>query len=147
MTNESAITDPFNLMRFEQAQTPVYETVCRELRQGAKASHWMWFIFPQIAGLGRSQMAHTYAIGSRAEARAYYAHLILGARLRECTQILLALQNRTALQIFGSIDAQKFCSSMTLFALATDDPIFEVAICRYFDCVRDLLTTQLLAEL
>src|SRR3954469_25755775 len=109
--------DPYDLQRFIEAQAPVYERVCQELRDGRKTSHWMWFVFPQIAGLGLSSMSQRYAIRDRDEARAYDAHPVLGPRLRECTALVNAVEGRTAHQIFGSPDDVKFRSSMTLFSL------------------------------
>ena len=108
------MTDPFGLQRFVDAQAPVYAEVMSELRNGRKRSHWMWFIFPQIAGLGHSAMALRYAIASRDEAVAYLAHPILGPRLRECTQVVCNIQGRSIEQILGSPDDIKFRSSMTL---------------------------------
>ena len=133
--------DPHNLQRFLDAQDPVYSRVCDELRAGRKQSHWMWFIFPQIAGLGRSEMAIRYAISSRDEAGAYLAHPILGARLRECTSLVNAVEGRTILQILGSPDDLKFRSSMTLFAHATaDNQVFVDALRQYFGGQPDPLT-------
>src|ERR1700761_3711440 len=108
--------DPFNLQRFLDAQAPVYDQVRRELEAGRKRSHWMWFIFPQILGLGQSAISVRFAIASLDEARAYLAHSVLGARLRECAVLTLAFEGATARAIFGSIDEMKFHSSMTLFA-------------------------------
>lgn len=125
-------SDPYNLSRFEEAQGAVYARVCEELRGGAKRSHWMWFIFPQIRGLGRSPMAERFAIGSLDEARAYLGHPVLGARLRECTGLVNAVEGRTASEIFGFPDDLKFHSSMTLFAKAGDEPEFLRAIEKYF---------------
>ena len=125
--------DPYNLERFVEAQEPVYQRVCGELRRGQKTSHWMWFIFPQIRGLGHSPMAQKYAIASLAEAQAYLGHPILGPRLRECTQLVVDVEGRTASEIFGYPDDIKFRSSMTLFALAApDDALFKTALTRYF---------------
>jgi uncharacterized protein (DUF1810 family) len=107
------MTDPFELQRFVDAQAPVYAEVMSELRNGRKRSHWMWFIFPQIAGLGHSAMARRYAIASHDEAVAYLAHPILGPRLRECTQVVCNIQGRSIEQILGSPDDIKFRSSMT----------------------------------
>ena len=108
--------DPYNLRRFVNAQQQVFERVCGELRQGQKQSHWMWFIFPQIKGLGHSEMAQRFAISSRQEAEAYLAHPILGPRLRESSQIVADLQDRPLVNIFGYPDDMKVRSSMTLFA-------------------------------
>jgi uncharacterized protein (DUF1810 family) len=109
------MTDQLELQRFVDAQGPLYAQVMSELRNGRKRSHWMWFIFPQIAGLGHSAMAHRYAIASRDEAVAYLEHPALGPRLRECTQALCKIQGRSIEQILGSPDDIKFRSSMTLF--------------------------------
>ncbi|MFI5491830.1 DUF1810 domain-containing protein [Actinoplanes sp. NPDC051859] len=120
------------LERFVAAQAPVYDRALGELRAGEKRSHWMWFVFPQIAGLGFSPTARTYAISDLAEARAYLAHPVLGPRLVECAQVLLDLEGRTAQQIFGYPDELKLCSSMTLFARAADDPtVFQAVLDKY----------------
>src|SRR5207302_4798776 len=127
------MNDPRNLQRFLDAQNPVFEQVCKELRAGRKSGHWMWFIFPQIAGLGRSEMARRFAISSRAEAVAYLQHPVLGPRLRECTRLVTLVEERSACQIFGEIDALKFRSSMTLFASVTaDNAVFNDALKKYF---------------
>jgi len=124
----------YDLERFVQAQEPVYATVLDELRAGRKQSHWMWFIFPQIAGLGRSSMAQRYAIANDDEAADYLAHPVLGPRLRECATIVLALQGASANAIFGDPDDMKFRSSMTLFAdTAPDEAVFQACIDKYFD--------------
>jgi uncharacterized protein (DUF1810 family) len=124
--------DPFNLARFVGAQDPVYAAVCAELRAGSKTSHWMWFIFPQLQGLGSSSMARHYAIRSVDEARAYLDHPVLGPRLRECTKLVNGITGRTSNDIFGHVDSMKFCSSMSLFAQATpDNEAFEEAIKKY----------------
>jgi len=114
--------DPFNLARFVDAQARVYEAVLDELRAGRKTSHWIWFIFPQAAGLGRSPMAVHYAVSSLDEARAYLAHPVLGPRLRECTELVLSHQGVPLQAIFGDLDAMKFRSSMELFQEAGFDP-------------------------
>lgn len=111
--------DPFHLTRFLTAQEPLYPQVLAELRSGRKSGHWMWFIFPQIHGLGQSDMSRRYAITSNDEAKAYLAHPILGQRLKECTHLILQIKDKSLEEIFGAVDAQKFHSSMTLFALAT----------------------------
>lgn len=131
--------DPYDLQRFVAAQSSgVYERALAELRRGAKTGHWMWFIFPQIAGLGFSAMSQRYAISSLAEARAYLAHPVLGPRLRECAQAVADTQGRTTEQIFGSIDAIKLRSSMTLFHRADpEEPVFATVLQRYFDGVTD----------
>ena len=136
--------DPFDLQRFVEAQDSVYRRVIAELSAGRKQSHWMWFIFPQIAGLGFSAMAQRYAISSRAEAAAYLAHEILGPRLLACTRLVLAIQNRTVLAILGSPDDLKFRSSMTLFAAVSDDPLFDQALAKYYAGAKDRATLDLL---
>lgn len=135
------MSDPFDLQRFVNAQGPVYDTVLAELRNGRKQSHWMWFVFPQIAGLGHSLTARKYAIVSRAEASAYLDHPVLGPRLLECTRLVNAIDGRTAHEIFGTPDDLKFRSSMTLFAHATpagDD--FIAALWKYFGMEFDQAT-------
>jgi uncharacterized protein (DUF1810 family) len=123
----------FNLQRFVDAQAPIYEQVCREMAAGRKESHWMWFVFPQIAGLGQSPMSIRFAIASLDEAKAYLAQPVLGARLRECATLVLDAEGRTARQIFGPIDELKFRSSMTLFARAApDEELFQRCIDKYF---------------
>jgi len=131
-----------NLERFVEAQAPVYDRALAELKAGRKQSHWMWFVFPQIAGLGRSPMAQHYAIQNLAEARAYLAHPLLGTRLRECTQAVLDVEGKTAHEIFGSPDDLKFRSSLTLFDLASPDNIFRTALEKYFDGEADALTVE-----
>ena len=133
--------DGYDLQRFIDAQEPIYDRVLSELSRGRKSSHWMWFVFPQIAGLGYSPMARRYAIHSRAEALAYADHPVLGARLRECTEFVNKAESRTIRQIFGSPDDMKFRSSMTLFSLCASDPaVFQTALDKYFDGVGDPLT-------
>jgi uncharacterized protein (DUF1810 family) len=132
-----------NLGRFVEAQAPVYDRALAELKAGRKQSHWMWFVFPQIAGLGHSPMAQHYAIQNLAEARAYLAHPLLGARLRECAQAVLDVEGKTAHEIFGSPDDLKFRSSMTLFAhAAPDEKLFRAALEKYFDGKEDALTLE-----
>jgi uncharacterized protein (DUF1810 family) len=139
--------DPFDLQRFVDAQAPVYAQVRAELHAGRKTSHWMWFVFPQIAGLGHSAMAWRYAIRSREEARAYLAHDVLGSRLRECIGLVLHINGRTAHEIFGSPDDLKFRSSTTLFASVADDPaLFNAALGRYFAGASDAQTRDLLSR-
>lgn len=136
-------TNPYELQRFVDAQQPVYPRVVSELTEGRKRSHWMWFIFPQIAGLGHSAMAQRYAIGSRGEVAAYLVHSILGPRLIECTGLVNRISGRSVCEIFGSPDDMKFHSSMTLFATVTaSGSIFEEALHKYFDGVPDLLTLE-----
>ena len=125
--------DPFELQRFVDAQDPVIDEVRGELRAGRKRSHWIWFVFPQLAGLGHSAMAQRYAIASLAEARAYLAHPRLGPRLRECSALVLAVEGRGVHQIFGAPDDVKFWSSMTLFDRADpSDPVFRDCLNKYF---------------
>ena len=134
-----------DLDRFTAAQDGIYPQVLDELRAGRKRSHWMWFIFPQLAGLGSSAMAQRYAIGGLAEARAYLVHPVLGARLRECSRLVLAVQGATVHDIFGSPDNMKFHSSMTLFAQAApDDALFRACLDKYFGGVPDQATLDLL---
>ncbi|MCF4998888.1 DUF1810 family protein [Pseudomonas syringae] len=136
---------PFNLLRFVQAQDPVFERVQRELEEGHKRSHWMWFVFPQIAGLGGSEMSRRYAIGSADEARAYLDDELLGARLRLCTQKVLNIEHQSVVQIFGHPDDLKFHSSITLFAqFSADGSPFHQALDRYFHGIPDEWTLQLL---
>jgi uncharacterized protein (DUF1810 family) len=133
------------LERFVEAQRPVYDDVLRELRSGRKSSHWMWFIFPQLAGLAHSEMSRTYAIRNAAEAQAYVAHPVLGPRLVECCEILLALEGTTASDIFGSPDDLKLRSSMTLFASSSPPgSVFARVLDRYYDGAPDQKTLQLL---
>jgi uncharacterized protein (DUF1810 family) len=127
------MADKFHLQRFVKAQDGLYPAVLEELRAGRKRTHWMWFIFPQIRGLGFSAMAARYAISSIEEARAYLEHAVLGPRLRECTGLVNAVQGRSISEIFGHPDALKFRSSMTLFSLASqDNRVFLDALARYF---------------
>ena len=142
--------DPFNLERFPGAQDPVYPRVRSELAAGAKRSHWMWFIFPQLQGLGSSATARAFALSSLAEARAYLAHPLLGARLRECTELVNGLRHRTPEEIFGYPDHLKFHSSMTLFARAAtgeaDRSLFREALARSFGGEEDPLTVRSLTS-
>ncbi len=135
------MNDPFHLQRFVDAQQPVFEYACRELRDGRKRNHWMWFIFPQIKGLGRSNMAIKFAISSREEAEAYLEHPILGSRLRECSRIVAALNGNSVEDIFGYPDNMKFQSSMTLFAhMAADNDVFNDCLRKYFGGEADPFT-------
>ena len=137
------MTDPYNLQRFVDAQAPVFEQVRAELRAGRKRSHWTWFVFPQLAGLGVSPMATRYAISSLTEAAAYLGHPVLGPRLRECTRLVIAVEGRAIEDIFGYPDDLKFRSSMTLFARAApDSKVFAEAIHRYFPDGFDALTLE-----
>ncbi|NKN36546.1 DUF1810 domain-containing protein [Agrobacterium sp. a22-2] len=135
------MSDAFDLQRFVDAQRPVYAAVLAELRRGQKTSHWMWFIFPQIKGLGGSPTARTYAIASLAEARAYLAHPVLGDRLWECCEILLSLDGRSAEEIFGYPDVLKLRSSMTLFSRAGGgDTVFDQVLTRFYNGEADPAT-------
>jgi len=137
------MSDLFNLVRFVEAQDPVYASVCSELRQGRKVSHWMWFVFPQIEGLGRSGTARKFAISSLEEARAYLDHPVLGPRLRECTRLVCQISETTIQEIFGSPDDMKFRSCMTLFSRADgDDGIFQEALNKFFSGKPDELTLE-----
>jgi uncharacterized protein (DUF1810 family) len=137
-------SDPFDLERFVAAQRPVYDQVVDELRRGRKTSHWIWFIFPQVAGLGQSAMAQRFAIASFAEARAYLTHPLLGARLRECGQLMLDAGDRSAEEILGGIDARKLRSSMTLFhRAAPDEGLFSEVLARFFAGIDDPKTDEL----
>lgn len=139
------MSDAFHLERFVVAQDPVYAEVAAELRAGRKTSHWMWFVFPQLAGLGHSTMARRYAISPLDEACAYFRHPILGARLLECVTLVNAVDRQTAEQIFGSIDAQKLRSCLTLFELASDgNPTIVAALDKFYDGRRDATTLRLL---
>jgi len=136
------INDPHNLQRFVLAQNAVYGQVCQELRQGCKRSHWMWFIFPQVQGLGHRSTAIKFSIASLAEAKAYLAHPILGPRLRECTELVNRIEGRAIDQIFYYPDDLKFHSSMTLFTrAASENQIFMDALDKYFEGKSDDLTT------
>ena len=144
------MNDPYDLARFLEAQAGCHATVLEELAAGEKTSHWMWFIFPQLDGLGASPMARRYAISDLTEARAYLAHPLLGARLRECTRRVLAIEGRTAYEIFGSPDDLKLRSCLTLFARAAGpapaaaDRVFGEALARYYGGEPDPRTVRLL---
>ncbi|MBA2400488.1 MAG: DUF1810 domain-containing protein [Bradyrhizobium sp.] len=140
------MTDPFDLQRFLDAQAPLYPRVLAELRGGQKQSHWMWFIFPQIAGLGHSAMAHRFAVTCRDEAVAYVGHSILRFRLRECTALVSVVKGRTIREILGSPDDLKFHSSMTLFGAVTSSPEFSAAIAKFYGGKRDQKTLDLLTS-
>jgi uncharacterized protein (DUF1810 family) len=139
--------DPFDLARYVSAQEPIFARVCNELRAGCKQSHWMWFIFPQLKGLGSSSLAQRYGIASLEEARAYLCHPVLGQRLRECTQLVNRVEARSAQAIFGYPDYLKFRSCMTLFARAACDggTEFTAALGRFFAGEGDPLTRKLLS--
>jgi uncharacterized protein (DUF1810 family) len=135
--------DPYDLQRFVKAQDRVFEEVRAELREGRKESHWMWFVFPQIKGLGQSQTANTFGISSREEAGAYLSHPILGPRLRECTRLVNLVEGRSIEEIFGYPDDLKFRSSMTLFAqVTTENECFVEALAKYFDGRPDHRTLE-----
>jgi uncharacterized protein (DUF1810 family) len=142
----TTIGDSYDLERFLSAQEGVYDKACAELRAGEKQSHWMWFLFPQIQGLGSSEAARRYAISSLEEAHAYLEHPVLGQRLRDCTAIVTGLEGRSAEEIFGYPDYLKFHSSMTLFAhaatISEEDLIFSQALDKYFAGREDAATVQ-----
>ena len=138
-----AVNDPCNLQRFVDAQAPVVEQVLFELREGRKRGHWMWFVFPQLSGLGSSPFASKFAISSLAEAEAYLKHPILGPRLRECSRLVTRVDGRRITEIFGYPDDLKFRSCMTLFAHATlDNRVFKDALQKYFGGDFDRLTIK-----
>jgi uncharacterized protein (DUF1810 family) len=136
------MSDPYDLERFVKAQAGVYEQACAEMREGRKRSHWMWFVFPQIRGLGSSEMAMRYAISGREEARAYLDHVVLGARLQECVGVVVAVDGRTVEEIFGYPDDLKLHSSMTLFAevAGSSESVFHEALKKYFGGKTDKAT-------
>lgn len=135
------------LERFVEAQRETYPRALAELRAGRKTSHWMWFVFPQLSGLGQSEMSRRYAIGSLGEARAYLADPVLGARLRECAAALLGLPGRSAEEVMGSVDAVKLRSSITLFARADpDEPLFAAVLERFYGGAADESTERLLGS-
>lgn len=139
------MADSFNLQRFVEAQESVIDGVYAELRSGRKRGHWMWFIFPQLRGLGRTSTSQTYGVSSLDEAVAYLRHSVLGQRLIECTKLVIAVDGRSAEEIFGDIDAMKFRSCMTLFAKAApENPIFVEALKKYYRGEFDALTLSLL---
>ena len=145
--SERRIDDPYDLRRFEaaHAERDMYERAVSELRAGRKQNHWMWFIFPQVAGLGHSWKSEFYAISSLAEAQAYVAHPVLGPRLLECARILIEIGGSDPQQVFGQVDAMKLRSSMTLFMLAAPDkPVFREVLDRYFGGHADDRTKRLL---
>ena len=142
------MSDPFQLERFLEAQKSSYQDVVAELQAGRKTSHWIWYIFPQLKGLGHSWMADKYGIGSRAEARAYLAEPTLGRRLIECVRLVCQAPNASIVQILGRPDDMKFRSSMTLFALIqTDCDVYRKALDQFFDGQHDVLTERLLAKM
>jgi uncharacterized protein (DUF1810 family) len=140
--------DPFNLSRFIDAQEGIYNRVLAELKNGEKRTHWMWFIFPQIDGLGFSSTSKYYAIKSMEEARQYLNHPVLGRRLMQCAETVLAVEGRSASEIFGYPDDMKLKSCMTLFASVSDTTsVFDGALDKYFHGERDVRTLQLLEQL
>ncbi len=139
------MSDPFDLNRFVSAQEPLYAQALAELQRGHKVSHWMWFVFPQIAGLGSSAMAQRYAISGLEEARAYLANPVLGARLRECCEALLGVEGKSAYEILGSPDDMKLKSSMTLFDFVEPGSVFAEVLAKYYQSQRDERTLELLA--
>jgi uncharacterized protein (DUF1810 family) len=139
------MNDTFDLQRFVQAQQPVYDHVRAELLAGRKRSHWMWFIFPQIAGLGHSDMARFFAVTGLPEARAYLAHPLLGERLRECAGLAASHAARSANAVFGSPDDLKFHSSLTLFDQAESGGVFDLCLQGFFEGRRDAATLSILA--
>lgn len=135
--------DIHSLQRFVDAQAPVFDRVLAELRQGQKQSHWMWFVFPQISGLGRSETARHFALSGLDEARAYLQHPLLGPRLEQCAQIIAPQTQRSARQLFGTPDDLKLHSSMTLFAIAAPDrPVFDAVLATFFNGERDSATLE-----
>lgn len=137
------MSDSYDLQRFVTAQNPVYEQVCAELRNGRKEGHWMWFVFPQLRGLGHSPAATVFGISSREEAEAYLRHPLLGPRLRECSHLVNLVEGCSIGQIFGYPDDMKFRSSMSLFAsIASDNQIFKDALQKYFGGELDQLTIE-----
>ena len=142
----SMSADPFNLQQLTDAQTPVIAAVLAELRLGRKASHWMWFIFPQVAGLGFSAMSQKYAIDSADEAKAYLAHPVLGDRLRECVELVVEVEGGSAGEIFGAPDDMKFHSCLTLFAETSGEELFLRALDKYFDGSPDQATLDILLQ-
>ncbi|MFL5679280.1 MAG: DUF1810 domain-containing protein [Chloroflexota bacterium] len=142
----NADADRFDLERFVAAQQGVYPSIRDELRRGRKTGHWIWFVFPQVAGLGRSEMSRHYAISSLEEARAYLDHAVLGERLRECTSLVVASSTRSAEEFFGAVDAMKVRSSMTLFhRAAPDEAVFRAVLDRFYGGPTDPATDELLA--
>ena len=145
-TGSSLSSDPHDLERFVRAQVADYDRALSELRAGSKRSHWMWYVFPQFEGLGRSAMARRYAVKSAAEARAYLDHPVLGPRLRECASAVLGVQGRSALEIFGSPDDLKLRSCATLFASVSQDAVFGQLLEKYFGGQPDGETIRLLGS-
>ena len=148
MTSQSPVThDPHNLQRFVIAQAPVFDRVLAELRAGKKRTHWMWFVFPQIAGLGKSSTAKHYAVKSHAEAAAYLAHAELGPRLREAAQASMTVADRSANEIFGDTDEHKLRSCATLFDTIEPNAVFDQLLAHFFEGIRDGATIDALQRL
>ena len=144
MTERQTQNDEFDLERFVLAQRNIYSQALSEMARGRKTSHWMWFIFPQVKGLGRSYESQLYGISGLNEAKAYLSHEILGKRLRESVSALLRVHNRTALEIFGSIDEMKLRSALTLFKAASNEQIFDDALEKFFSGQPDTVTLKIL---
>jgi uncharacterized protein (DUF1810 family) len=140
------MTDPYHLQRFVEAQASCYAQVRSELAAGQKRTHWMWFVFPQIRGLGSSPMASRFAISGFDEAKAYLAHPVLGGRLRDCTALVNATEGRSIGEVFGYPDDLKFHSSITLFAQASGEEVFAIALSKYFKGAPDQATINLLRQ-
>ena len=136
--------DSYNLQRFLDAQQGVYEQALTEVKNGRKSSHWIWYIFPQLKGLGMSYNAQYYGIRDKEEAEAYLAHPVLGERLREITWTFLQLENTTAQEVFGSLDAMKLLSCMTLFNEVASDDLFQRVIVQYYQGMSDTTTMKML---
>jgi uncharacterized protein (DUF1810 family) len=147
MPPPKSASDPFDLNRFTKAQERIYGNVLSELKSGRKRTHWMWFIFPQLEGLGHSETARFYAIKSLDEARQYLNHPVLGVRLRQCAAIVLGVKHRSIEDIFGFPDHLKFKSSITLFSRVKNaDPVFEAVLARFFQGKPDSLTLELIGK-
>lgn len=147
-SRKMASTDPYDLKRFIDAQEGVYETALAELKNGQKRTHWMWFIFPQVDGLGLSETSKFFAIKNIEEVRQYLVHPVLGSRLKECSQVLLDVDGRSALQIFGSPDDLKLNSSMTLFAsVSSVDSLFQQVLDKYYHGEKDSRTLEIMGRL
>ena len=139
--------DKFNLQRFVEAQKGSHNSALKEIKNGKKQSHWMWYVFPQLKGLGRSSTSQFYGIGSKAEAKAYLHHPILGARLIEITNVLLTITDKTALEIFGQPDDLKLKSSMTLFALVAEDSTMFISVLeKYYDGKLNWKTKEMIEQ-
>lgn len=147
LVTQLSMADPYNLARFLNVQDIVYDRVISELQSGRKLGHWMWYIFPQLRGLGESERSRKFAISTLGEAAAYLEHPILGLRLKDCTKLILEAEGKGVAEIFGSIDALKFRSCMTLFSQVSKmDDVFRVALAKYYDGLPDQLTLDLLGK-